>query len=58
VDALLIGSLYWLTGELDVGSVLPHPDHWVADSAVRLGLVGSLTLAAMYLRQVWRTKVW
>lgn len=56
VDALLFGFLYWVTSEMDVGSVLP--ESWLADGAVRLLFVSLLTLGVMYLRQVWRTKVW
>ena len=56
VDALLFGFLYWVTGEMVVGSVLP--ESWLADGAVRLLLISLLTLGVMYLRQAWRTKVW
>jgi hypothetical protein len=41
---------------MDIGSVLP--ESWLADGAVRLLLIGSLTVGVMYLRNGWRTKQW
>jgi hypothetical protein len=56
VDVLLIGSLYWLTWMLDIGSVIR--ESWLADGAIRLLLFGLLTVGVMYLRNGWRTKTW
>jgi hypothetical protein len=56
MDALFLTLLYWVTGEMDSGSVLP--ESWLADGAVRLLFIASVTLIVMYLRQVWRTKKW
>jgi hypothetical protein len=56
MDALFFTFLYWVTSEMDSGSVLP--ESWLADGAVRLLFIASLTLIVMYLRQVWRTKKW
>jgi hypothetical protein len=56
VDAILFGTLYWVTSEMDGGSVLP--ESWLADGAVRLLVITLLTLLVTYLRQGWRTKTW
>lgn len=56
VDVLLLGFLYLITSEMDIGSVLP--ESWLADGIVRLFFFASLTFVVMYLRQTWRTKVW
>jgi hypothetical protein len=56
VDVLLLGFLYWVTVRMDVGTVVP--ESWLVDAALRLLFAGSLTVLVMYLRHVWRTKVW
>lgn len=56
VDVLLFSFLYLITSEMDIGSVLP--ESWLADGVVRLFFFASLTVCVMYVRQVWRTKVW
>ena len=56
VDAILFGSLYWVTGALGDGKLLPGA--WLLDAAMRLLLSASVTVVVMYLRHGWRTKEW
>ena len=56
VDAVLFGSLYWVTGKLGSGTLFP--DVWLLDAVMRLLLSASVTVVMIYLRHGWRTKEW
>ena len=56
VDALLFGSLYWVTGKLGGGTLFPGA--WLLDTAMRLLLSASVTVVITYLRHRWRMKEW
>lgn len=56
VDAILFGSLYWVTGMLGEGTLLPGAT--LLDGVMRLLLSASVTVVVIYLRHGWRTKEW
>ena len=56
VDAVLFGSLYWVTGGLGGGTLFPGV--WLLDAVTRLLLSALVTVLVIYLRHGWRTKEW